>query len=97
MYTNFEKYNEQHYGFGYYINNCSTCNQIMTIKTFDRRDNIYTEEELRKKNLKYLIEWIKDNPEKKITIGNKTNATSKKIDKETFEILIKEFPEKSNI
>lgn len=81
----------------YYINNCSICNQIMMVKPGDNPDGFYTYEELMGKNIEYLIKWIKRNPEKAITIGMKTNATSKKISKEHFDILVSEFPEKSNI
>lgn len=81
----------------YYINNCSICNKILTITPFDKRDNIYSNEELMDKKINFLINWIKNNPEKYITIGNKTNATSKKISKNVFDILISEFPEKSNL
>jgi|AntAceMinimDraft_18_1070375.scaffolds.fasta_scaffold121400_1 hypothetical protein len=92
---------EAHFSDGYYMNNNNTANQIMTVKASDNPDNLYNHDELMKKNLKYLIDWIrlhqKCNIKNVITFGNKTNATSKKISKEHFDILVAEFPEKSNI
>lgn len=88
---------ESYLGFGYYINACSICNKILTIMPGDNPDGIYTREQLKEKNEDYLIEWIRRTPEKAITFGNKTNATSKRIDKELFDRLVKEFPAKSNI
>ena len=96
MVTNFKIF-EMYYGNGYYINNCNTANQIMAIKPGDNPNNIYTNEEIEKKNIQYLIDYIKRNTDKKITFGNKTNATSVKINKEIFDILVSEFPMKSNI
>jgi len=92
----FEHFKSVHFSDGYYINACNICNQIMAVTPFDMRDGA-TYEELMDKKFDYLIDWIAKSPEKAITFGNKTNATSRKISKRFFDILVSEFPEKSNI
>jgi hypothetical protein len=86
-----------HFGNDYYINNDQTLMKIMSKSPGDNIDGIYSEEQVREKKFRYAIDYIRRNPYKFITFGNKTNATSIKISKKEYEILKNSFPEKSNI
>jgi len=87
-----------HFSDEYYVNNCAICNQIMTVKAGEKEHYSYlTYDELMQKKFEHLIKHIKESPNKAITFGNRTNATSVKISKEQYDILVSEFPDRSNI